>query len=122
MEKLLAFFEIPAGDFERAVDFYETVLELKLSVTEREAEKMAFFPEENGKYPGAISFTNGFEPSKDGVLISLQVRSMEETIARIETSGGRIVKSKTKIEAEGMGFFALFSDSEGNTVGLYSDN
>ena len=30
MKKLIAFFEIPASDFHRAVDFYETVLGLSL--------------------------------------------------------------------------------------------
>ena len=32
MEKLLAFFEIPAADFSRAVKFYEAVLQLELAV------------------------------------------------------------------------------------------
>ena len=41
MKKLIAFFEIPATDFRRAVDFYETVLNMKLPVFECEQEKMA---------------------------------------------------------------------------------
>ena len=38
MKKLIAFFEIPATDFRRAVDFYETVLNMNfrsLSVNRR---------------------------------------------------------------------------------------
>ena len=46
MKNLIAFFEIPSTDFRRAVDFYETVLETKLSVFECEKEKMACFEEE----------------------------------------------------------------------------
>ena len=38
MKKLIAFFEIPATDFRRAVDFYETVLNMKLPVFECEQE------------------------------------------------------------------------------------
>ena len=34
MEKFIAFFEIPAADFHRAVGFYETVLDIKLAVSE----------------------------------------------------------------------------------------
>ena len=41
MEKFIAFFEIPAADFHRAVGFYETVLDIKLAVSEYEEEKMA---------------------------------------------------------------------------------
>ena len=42
MKKLIAFFEIPAADFRRAIDFYETVLNMKLPTCECEEEKMAF--------------------------------------------------------------------------------
>lgn len=83
MKNLAAFFEIPAADFCRAVKFYETVLDCKLSVRESQTEKMAFFPEGSGKCPGAISFATGFKPSKDGVLISLSVVNIEEIISRI---------------------------------------
>ena len=34
MKKLVSFFEIPTADFGRAVKFYETVLNLELSVME----------------------------------------------------------------------------------------
>ena len=46
MKKLIAFFEIPATDFCRAVDFYETVLGVQLPTFECETEKMACFTEE----------------------------------------------------------------------------
>ena len=121
MKNLVAFFEIPAANFDRAVKFYETVLNIKLSVMDCEAEKMAFFPEENEKCPGSISWAKDFNPSKEGVLVSLYVENMETAIAIIEKNGGKITCPKTKIEAEGMGYCAQFIDSEGNKVGLYSD-
>lgn len=121
MKRLVAFFEIPAADFGRAVHFYETVLNVKLSVMDCETEKMAFFPEEDGKCPGAISFASNFPPSKDGVLVSLSIEDMTETIKRIESAGGKVTREKTKIESDGLGYFAIFMDSEGNQLGLYSD-
>ncbi len=105
MKKLVSFFEIPAADFSRAVKFYEAVLNLKLNVLDCGTEKMAFFPEEEEVTPGAISWAADFLPSKNGVLVSLNVEDMEET----------------KIESDCRGYFAMFSDSEGNTLGLYSD-
>lgn len=45
---------------------------------------------------------------------------MEETLFRIENNAGEIITSKTKIETEGMGYFSIFIDVEGNRVGLYS--
>lgn len=122
IKNLVAFFEIPAIDFGRAVNFYEEVFGLKLSVMECQSQKMAFFPEEAGKYPGAISWTTGFNPSEHGILISLHVEDMEVTLATLSNHGGRVNQPKTKIEAEGRGYFSIFTDCEGNRVGLYSNN
>lgn len=122
MKRLVAFFEIPSVDFNRAVTFYESVFGLKINARDFGHEKMAFFPEESGKCPGAISYAPDFRPSKDGVLISFSVESMEIALIKIEENGGKTVIPKTKIEAETMGYFATFIDSEGNNIGLYSDN
>jgi predicted enzyme related to lactoylglutathione lyase len=121
MKTVVAFFEIPAIDLGRAVTFYETILGIKLSAMDCEHEKMAFFPEENGQCSGAISLAKDFRPSKDGVLINLHVDDMEKALSAVEANGGKIICQKTKIEAEGRGYFALFTDSEGNRLGLYSD-
>ena len=122
MKISVAFFEIPTADFNRAVKFYETILGIELPVMECESEKMAFFPEENGQYPGAVSWAKDFKPSNDGVLIHFQIENMDSTLSAIEKNGGKVTCPKTKIEAEGRGYFALFIDSEGNRLGLYSDN
>lgn len=79
MKKLVSFFEIPTADFGRAVKFYETVLNLELSVMECESEKMAFFPDEDGLAPGAISWAADFLPAKNGVLVHLNVDDMDAT-------------------------------------------
>jgi hypothetical protein len=118
MEKLIAWVEIPATDFKRAVNFYNKVLGIELQEVDCGSEKMACFP--SGE--GAISWAQGFNPSKDGVLVSLNTGTqLDQTIERVTAQGGVIVHPKTKIEAEGRGYFALFTDSEGNKVGLYGD-
>jgi predicted enzyme related to lactoylglutathione lyase len=76
---------------------------------------------DNGQSPGAISLAKNFRPSKDGVLISLHVDDMEKALSAVEVNGGEIIRPKTKLEAGGCGYFALFTDSEGNRLGLYSD-
>ena len=118
MRKLFSWIEIPAENMERAVDFYNTLLGLELEILDSGAEKMACFPNDEG----AISKAPGFHPSRDGVLVSLNMENeLDRALETIEIKGGTIIKSKTKIEAEGRGFFALFIDSEGNKVGLYGD-
>lgn len=118
MKQLIAWVEIPVKDFTRAVKFYENVLGLEFTVADYGVEKMAFFP--SGE--GAISEAPDFYPSRDGVLVSLNSGSeLDAILDRITEQGGVVVKTKTKIEAENRGYFALFLDSEGNKVGLYGD-
>lgn len=118
MEKFISWVDIPAADFQRAVKFYTTVFNLTLEVFEHKDEKMACFP--TGE--GAISYAPDFNPSKDGVLVSLNTENdLDGTIKRVVANGGSIFTPKTKIEVEGRGYFAIFIDSEGNKVGLYGD-
>lgn len=118
MKKLISWVEIPANDFERAVEFYRSVLDIEMQVFDSEEEKMACFP--NGE--GAISYAPSFEPGKNGVLVSFNAENdLDSAIDRVKENGGTIVHPKTKIEAEGRGYFAVFIDCEGNKVGLYGD-
>lgn len=122
MKNLIAFFEIPVVDFRRAVDFYEAVLDIKLSVHEYETEKMACFTEE-GETVGAISCSSTFEflPSNHGVMIHFNCEDIEKALKNVLQKGGKVIIPKTKIEAEDKGWFAVFSDSEGNRIGIYAD-
>lgn len=118
MSKLISWVEIPATNINRAAKFYSAVMDLKLEVLDFGPEKMACFP--NGE--GAISVAPDFKPSKDGVIVSFFVDGdMDAVLEKVWNSGGKVAKPKTKIEAEGRGYFALFIDSEGNQLGLHSD-
>ncbi len=121
MKNFVSFFEIPAADFGRAVKFYEEVFGIQMPVCNCENEKMAFFSNENGQPVGAVSWANDFNPSREGVLVSLVCRDMEKTVSLIKENGGEVLTGKTKIEAQGMGYFSIFLDTEGNRLGLYSD-
>ena len=97
MKKLISWVEIPATDFERAVDFYSNVLQIELEGIDYGKEKMACFP--SGE--GAISLAQGFNPSKDGHLVSFNAEDdLDGAIDRVVKNGGEIVHPKTKIEKE----------------------
>ena len=116
MKNLISWVEIPALNMERAVDFYNRVLGLELGILDFGEEKMACFPGDEG----AISLAPGFKPSGEGVLVSLNVgERLDEALVLVVENGGSIVQPKTKIEAEGRAYFALFLDSEGNRLGFY---
>lgn len=120
MKSLIAFFEIPSVDFHRAVDFYSSVFGVELSVSECEEEKMACFVEQ-GEAIGAIFYAPGYSPSENGIIIDFNCENIDSTLDKVLQKGGKVVISKTKIQADGKGYFALFTDSEGNRVGIYAD-
>ena len=116
MEKLIVWVEIPTTDFDRAVNFYNKILNMELNVNDFGHEKMAHFP--SGE--GAIVFAEGYKPSDQGVLISLDTgNKLDDTLELIKQQGGSIHTPKTKIEAPEREYFAVFIDSEGNRIGLY---
>ena len=116
MQKLITWVEIPAVDFDRAVEFYNSVFNLNLAKLDFGEEKMACFPNDEG----AISYAPNFKPSKDGAFVSFSAPdNVETTLLKIQSKGGRIVQPKTKVEAEGRDYFAICTDSEGNKIGIY---
>jgi hypothetical protein len=118
MKKLLSWVEVPATKIERAAEFYSKVLNLEIQVMDFGSEKMACFP--GGE--GAISQAPDFRPSENGVLVSFNAgEDLNSVLNLVIENGGKIVQNKTKIEAEGRGYFALIIDTEGNKVGLYED-
>ena len=118
MNNLIAFFEIPTVDFYRAINFYETILGLKLSVFECETEKMACFIEQ-GEVVGALFYAPSYQPSPDGILLHFNSEDIEESLSKEFDIGCNFFIPKTKIEAENKGYFAVLEDSEGNHVGIY---
>lgn len=117
----LNWFEIPSNNFQRAVQFYQTIVEKDFKIEEFHGIQMAIFPyEKKEQLSGAIVFGNQFKPSASGVTVYLNGgQDLSLILNRIEKAGGKILMPKTFIK-EDIGYIALFSDSEGNTIGLHS--
>ena len=120
-------FEIPAGDFERAKSFYETVLDIQLFVNDQRetmGSMLGVFPHEGGV--GGCLVHNpqyGYAPSGEGTLVYLSASGdLEAVLARVPGAGGEVLLPKTALgENAGGGYVGWVKDSEGNKVGLYSD-
>ena len=120
----VGWFEIPVNDMERAISFYEKVLDLKLQRNRMGPLDMAWFPwlEKAAGSPGSlVKHPDYYIPSVDGVLIYLTAHSgdLNNELARVEPNGGKVIRTKTKISDE-YGNMALITDSEGNRVALHS--
>ena len=122
MSSVINWFDIPAANFERALRFYETVLNSKLIQENMLGAQLAMFPAKPGEATGAIMAREGLTPGPGGTTIYLKAgNDLAVALARVEPAGGKVVLPKTFIK-EGFGYFAIMIDSEGNSVGLHSPN
>ena len=111
-------FEIPVDDPDRAERFYTNVFGWKFQ-----------------RYEGAPSYygmatTGDEQPGINGALfqrsdiketsLTMGVPSIEDALRQIEENGGSVVQGKTPIPT--MGWYATCKDSEGNIVGLFTDD
>ena len=117
----ISWFEIPATDFSRATKFYETIFGCSLYPMDLDNFKMAMFPVEEGTTGGAVVHSPGnYETGSQGPLIYLNGSpDLQDVLDKIEGAGGKILMPKTQITPE-YGFMALFTDTEGNRIGLHS--
>lgn len=118
----LNWFEIPATDFDRAKKFYNEILGLPLFDSPNPTMKYAFLPadQQKGGVGGAIACGENFVPAMTGTTVYLNGGDdLSTPLSRIEKAGGKVILPKTEIGG-GMGFMALFIDTEGNKIGFHS--
>lgn len=122
MKSYISIFEIPATDISRAVDFYQTILDIKIEKMDMPEMQMGILPYEGQMVTGVIIKADGYKPSAVGVTIYLNGGdNLQVILDKVEKSGGRILIPKT-LHADESGYFATFIDSEGNKIGLHSPN
>lgn len=115
----LNWFEIFTNDLVKATEFYNTILKAELA-TPTPGCTMAIFPyhAENG-VGGALTQMDGCNPGPGGTIIYLNVEGdLDGVLSRIPAAGGKVLKERFDIAPHG--FIGIFSDPEGNVVGLHS--
>lgn len=117
----LNWFEIPVADFGRAKAFYSAIFDFEMPEMPMGPRTMGFFlHDRTAGVGGAIIAGDGCVPAATGTLVYLAAgKDLSTVLSRVEPAGGGVLTPKTLIAPE-MGYFAIFSDSEGNTVGLHS--
>ncbi|WP_214070023.1 VOC family protein [Mucilaginibacter sp. dw_454] len=121
----LNWFEIPVEEIERAQDFYEGIFDMDMApLQEMPGMIMVGFPIDmaSGKVSGALVESDNHIPSEEGAIIYLNANpDMQVILDRVEELGGEILMPRTEISPE-IGYMAFIIDSEGNKVGLHSQN
>jgi uncharacterized protein len=121
---IVGWFEIPVSNMEKAIKFYETVFDLKLSRMPMGPLDMAMFPMEQNQ-PGAggalVFHKEWYKPSSEGTMVYFTSPSgdLNNELKRIEAAGGKVFRPKTLI-TEDIGYMAIVGDTEGNRIALHS--
>jgi hypothetical protein len=117
---LVGYFEIPVTDLDRAVAFYEGLLDVRLERAVVDGHPMALFPpaEGVGQATGALAAGDSYVPSVDGTRVYFAVDDVPEVLARGVAAGARVLYPPTSV---GDGDeVAELEDSEGNRIALVS--
>jgi uncharacterized protein len=124
MDKVVHF-EIPADDTTRAKEFYGSIFEWQLQeVPEMQYVTLITSPVDEQQLPTERGAINGgmykrSPQAPDTPVITIGVDSIDEALKKVDAGGGETITPRTEIE--GMGAFAYFKDTEGNTLGLWEN-
>lgn len=104
--------EIPTTDTRRAADFYSKLFGWKMDFG-MGPDYVLFQPEADPG--GGLMKVDKITPG--GVIVYVVVTDVDDALAKAQKLGAKIVKAKEEIP--NIGWFALFSDLDGNIVGLF---
>lgn len=109
----VSYFEISAVDMNRAMRFWEKTFGWSFQKWEgMEYYAIKTGPDEVPGIDGGLSVRQ----QDNQVVNNIEVASLDQTIRDIEANGGTILVGKSEIP--GMGYYAIFADSENNTFSI----
>jgi uncharacterized protein len=115
----VVWFEIPAADLDRAVRFYETILNTTLKREPMGPVELAVFPYTAPAISGCVIKTGQCKPG-DGTVVYLNAEpNLEAVRGRVEAAGGKLLMPNVTLPGD-MGVYTRILDTEGNTVGLHA--
>jgi hypothetical protein len=121
---MIAWFEIPVADMQRAKKFYETILNVTITVNNFGQFVMGLFPDKPsiGQANGALVQHEQYIPSlTNGALVYFACEDASTVLDKVVKAGGQVLQQKTEI-GEGHGFMGLLKDTEGNRIALHSNS
>ena len=115
-------FEIPFDDGDRARDFYTRVFDWSLdSMPELEYTGVSTGPAGDDGMPSEPGYIGGGMAKREGTFthptVVMAVDDIDAMLKVVEQHGGSVVSPKEPVGD--MGFAAYFTDTEGNTLGLW---
>jgi len=121
---MVAWFEIPVSNMERAKKFYEKIFDIKIQIEQFGDTLMGWFPfpkDQGASGAGGSLVQNAdfYKPMANGTLVYFSSPEITFELRKVEEAGGVVLQEKTLIR-EDIGYMALILDSEGNRIALHS--
>ena len=116
-------FEVPADDVERSRKFYSDLFEWKFEKWPGMESGMEYWTINTTDNEGGKAVGGGMmkrQNPQQGITNFIDVTSVDEYSAKVQSLGGKIVAPKQAVPT--MGFFAVCLDTENNTFGIWETN
>jgi predicted enzyme related to lactoylglutathione lyase len=114
----ISYFDFSADDPERAIN-YNKVFRWQINKWDGPTEYWGIKTGENNE-PGIDGGLSRRDKIGQWTTPFINVSSVDQCSAKIESQGGKIIQPKTAIP--GIGYLLLFKDTESNPVGLFEEN
>ena len=122
MKNLISIVEIPTIEFPRAVTFYQTILNTSIEEINMDGALMGLFPSDGETVSVALINRVSIKLQWMAAVVYFNAGDdLQIVLDKIKANGGKIIVPKTDI-GSGIGFYAMFKDTEGNKLGLHSKN
>lgn len=120
----VSWFEMPADDVKRASEFYGKVFNWATPPMGDDATfALTVKADENGNPTEVGGINGGFHKrqgtSDAGSVVNIHVDDIDAKLEAVEAAGGRVIQPRTEVGEYGLSM-ALFSDTEGNVMGVYN--
>jgi predicted enzyme related to lactoylglutathione lyase len=89
MKQNLVWFDIPALDIDRAIQFYSAVLARQIKKEDFGGVPTGLLPTSDGGHQGCVVVVKDFKPSADGIMIYLDVNGrLNDAVSAVRANGG----------------------------------
>lgn len=125
MKNAINWFEIPVTNYERAKQFYSTVMDTEITDHHMPEQNVKYgmfaYDHDNNGVGGGLIEAEGQTPTSNGPTLYLNGGDdLSSPLEKVEKAGGKVIMPKTDIGENG--YIAQFTDTEGNRVALHSWN
>jgi len=116
MPQPICHLEIPTIDVKKSGEFYKKLFDWKIDYGF--GKDYATFSTGEGQLGGGIDRKDKIAHGNSNVIIYILVDDINAMLAKAIKLGAKKIKEKTEIP--NVGWFGLFTDVDGNTIGLFT--